>query len=498
LFSANFMKAEYNLLVMGDIGQIDYFYQRNPKNLKVNPGGNSEKFLSTDKIEINDKDHKCVMDGGKGEGLKNFQGVLCVVNDYIERSNQIVLLGDVVYTESKYSRIVNGVLEGQKLFERRLRCAWNIFADMLKNYRTTCKEGSEEAALKLWDAKANKLDENFYLVDGNHTYDVNYKIEEAYSQRLSKSRGIYVGAGPKETDMGKNYNSLFPRFTEERTSTGLVIQFLDINLIPVTLALDPKAGIRNEEQYNIYRKNEYGGYPFVPSYTDCVNYIKYLWQAMGLFNNDAHWRIIRSHHPPFNMRLDGEGVVLWSAKYNGKTFFDLLKEKKVKIWMASHEHNGILLAYPFEKFNLLKNKFSPTKTKGTKCIYYDSIEFENNEKTTQDRDCANTVVRYELEDDFNSSAYGYLWTFIIGNSGREIDQLNDYLTRSFFVYGSSEYGGAFFKFHKNRFEMEFFQNSNGTNYVAATVQISHQEGKRVYNLIDRRVEERLGNNKLKN
>jgi len=56
----------------------------------------------------------------------------------------------------------------------------------------------------------------------------------------------------------------------------------------------------------------------------------------------------------------------------------------------------------------------------------------------------------------------------------------------------------FFKFHKNRFEMEFFQNSNGTNYVAATVQISHQEGKRVYNLIDRRVEERLGNNKLKN
>jgi len=168
-----------------------------------------------------------------------------------------------------------------------------------------------------------------------------------------------------------------------------------------------------------------------------------------MLDKNAHWRVIRSHHPAFNMRGDIDGVMLWSVKVDGMTFFDLIKEYNVKVWIASHDHAGMLLAFPLEKVDLLKENFKPPKKdkKKRKCVYIDPDDVGDTEADLETK-CTEDTLNYKLQDDFSNGNVGYLWTFVVGNSGRELENIDSNQTRAAFVYGYSAFGGCNFTFKK--------------------------------------------------
>jgi hypothetical protein len=132
------------------------------------------------------------------------------------------------------------------------------------------------------------------------------------------------------------------------------------------------------------------------------------------------------------MNIEGgfnEQKYFWNVKYEGKTLFDVMKEKKVKIYLASHHHSGHVVAFPYNSFESLKTKkFQEDKSKGVhgNCVFHPPSSFQNDAKEFNlSNTCPVKPLQYNLADNFKSNKDGYLWIFVSGNSGRELDVMED-------------------------------------------------------------------------
>ncbi len=104
--------CDVNLITFGDNGQVEAFKKTlcgaDGKQMK-DPKDFYEKYFAKEKAEEKTEvgtDGKCKLNGkviSGDEGMKNFQNVLCNVKvaEYIQASNTGVILGDMVYPESK-------------------------------------------------------------------------------------------------------------------------------------------------------------------------------------------------------------------------------------------------------------------------------------------------------------------------------------------------------------------------------------------------------------
>jgi len=282
---------------------------------------------------------------------------------------------------------------------------------------------------------------------------------------------------------------VYPRIVNAHHK-GVRVQFLDINLITLSLIMDAKAKrLRTEDEY--YNKLEKNAYPYLPSFHEASSYVEYLWRAMRMLDKNAHWRVLRSHHPPFNLRGDKDGIMLWTVKVDGMTFFDLLKQHNVKVWIASHDHAGMLLAFPLEKVDLLKEHFKPPKKnkKKRECIYLDPDDIEEKEADLETK-CTDDTLNYNFQDDFSNGNKGYLWTFVVGNSGRELENIDSNQTRAAFVYGYSAFGGCNFTFKKKGLRAQFFKNDEGDLEVLSNVELTHKVHKH-YKVFNNQIKKKI-------
>jgi hypothetical protein len=205
------VRTEFNLLAFGDIGQIDVFNKRNAGKLyskaikeKESPADATKKVHTLiDAEKIINKNNKCTMKvngkpvNPKTEGYVNFNRLLCASSKYIKNSDQITILGDLVYAESKGLPINGNNLldkETQHHMERRTNCGMNWFRDMMKNYKKYCPKGKRSVHKKLWSAKAKRLHQRFYILEGNHAFDVNYKHVSSRIASISLAKAHYIGS----------------------------------------------------------------------------------------------------------------------------------------------------------------------------------------------------------------------------------------------------------------------------------------------------------------
>ena len=482
IMTVTYVQSSFNLLAYGDIGQIEVFKNRNPgklfkkqkkQKLAVSKVSHNVQNLLKDE-HFTFRKNKCIMKvKGKeinrmNEGYVNFRKVLCASTNYIRNSDQITILGDMVYAENKGLPVSHNNLINQQVqthMEKRTLCGFKWFRDMIKNYMKYCPNGRRSAYKKLWSPRAKRLHRRFYIIEGNHAFDVNFKNVSSLISQISLARALYVGSNSKKQRHVRNNDlHLFPRL-KRITKNGLRIEFLDLNTHILSLIMDGQKGALRKQQDYVNFAQKVLNTSKIPSHREALNYLKYTFRAIRMFSPRAHWRVIRSHHPPMNIEGGfNEQSQYWTVKYRGKSLFDLLKEKNVKIWLASHHHSGHVMAFPFNQFhNLTKKKFTPKENQvKANCIYHSPAAYAPNAKTSKvNTKCPASAPHYKLQDNFKSNKSGYLWILVAGNSGRGLDEMEgSNNTRASLIWGRAvpnHYGALNIKFTKKKFKATFFE-----------------------------------------
>ena len=516
IMTFSYVQSGYNLLAFGDIGEVKVFKKRNygklfkkQKKAKVP----MPKILSSVKTPLKDEHftfsgNRCTMKikgkvvNRRKRGFVNFRKVLCASTNYIRNSDQITILGDMIYAENKFlpvknTNIINAHV--QKHYEKRTRCGLLWFRDMMKNYRRYCPNGKKSAQRKLWSRSSNRLHRRFYIIEGNHAFDVNYRNVSASLYKMSVARGLYVGSSSKSPRHVQSHDlHLYPRLLKVKKN-GVRIQFLDLNTHIFSLLMDGvKGAVRTPKQYLKFAKKLNASK--IPPYKVALNYLKYSFRAIRMFSPRAHWRVIRSHHPPMNIQGSfNEQTQYWTVKYRGKSLFDLLKENNVKVWLASHHHSAHVMAFPFNHFsNLTKKKFTAAKNHiKANCIYHSPSVFTSNAKTSKvNTKCPASAPHYKLQDNFRSNKSGYLWILVAGNSGREIRQMEaSTKTRATLIWGRAvpkNYGAMNIIFSRNTIRATFFEAAkSGRAKDVARFTFRNVKKSRHYKVIDNEVTSKL-------
>jgi len=518
ILTVSYVHSNFNLLAFGDIGQIQVFNKRNPgklfksqtkKKVPVSRASSSVETLLKEE-QFTFKGNKCIMKvKGKKvdrmkEGYVNFRRILCAASRYIRRSDQITILGDMVYAENKGLPVNNHNLVNEKVqkhMEKRTLCGFKWFRDMMENYRRYCPRGTSSVHRKLWSSRSKRLNQRFYIIEGNHAFDVNYKNVSALIADISHARAFYVGSKSKrQRNVRSTDLHMYPRLKRVRKN-GVRIEFLDLNTHILSLLLDGEKGtIRKEPEYKKFAQKVLNTSKIM-AYRDALNYLKYTFRAIRKFSRKAHWRVIRSHHPPMNIEGGfNEQSQYWTVKYRGKSLFDLLKEHRVKLWLASHHHSGHVMVFPFNQFhNLTKKKFTASKEHvKNHCVYHSPSAYTSNAKTSKVKTgCPPKAPHYKLQDNFNSSKSGYLWIFVTGNSGRELDEMEgSHNTRASLIWGRAvphQYGAMNINFSARKFRASFIEaDKSGKANTVATFKVRNTgRGKHGYNFVNHEVTSKL-------
>ncbi len=473
-----------NIVAFGDNGQIEKFKS---KLCNGNTPLNSADFYARFASEtISLENQKCVLDGNeiKGvDGMNHFETVICnnKVANYIENSDSAIILGDMVYAESKgfvynpfsptspdttsFEKTALFTTHAQK-WENRLKCGWNVFKNLMKGYASVCSAttNKDAVAAKIWSS--NKLHKDFMLLPGNHAYDVHSQIE--FEQMLEitaqNEKSTWVG-GSLGSDWKIFQDS--PRLTKYQKD-GVKVQLLDINTSFIGCLSPPFAkgtwAIKADDNDNTHfmKCMVLSGADRAYTKTAAQNYWKKVIDAIKSFDQDAQWKVIRSHHPPLNV----EGMdmsAFWdfhlpvstdnTAKSYDKSLLENMKTAKVHVYMASHHHSAHIMAYNYNSGKDL-SKFKKGTSTATECT--NGCTFT---------DTKNLYTR--------SGAAEYLYVFVIGNSGRFLDPFEtDGKTRGVVVWGRGnsagekvcnagtfvhKYGGANFNFSASKVEVNFFE-----------------------------------------
>jgi len=426
LFSCSLCyETNFTLTIMGDQGQIEYFY-----NQKAKRGSDDElkKQLENFYSNVFDKEDyitdkfQCIIEKknpdlqidlldkkNSQQGLLNFNKIIDnngFKKNYLNKSHNLVFLGDMVYPESKL--LINTDMSKNNVimekWKKRLTCSWNLFFNSLKKMEVF-KFRSENNNIN------PLLDQNIDIIAGNHSFDIDINKEESLLTRIDKSdfwikkkdfnRESHL-AGIHRYDTSDKTFTEYPKFIEI-TLKSFKIQFIDFNsgLLLCSPKMDTKAAFDSCE-HNIYN-------PINLTYEQTRVYYKRLYYGIwsrfivkkkekaneaGVFKKV--WKVMRAHHPPLNSEDGDVDFYFKKVKFEEKEFnnnsnkqngaapieenipepakenkknsggaapieenipdppkdynlFDLMKEAQVNIFLGSHIHRSEVIAFPYSR-----------------------------------------------------------------------------------------------------------------------------------------------------
>ncbi len=470
---------KFKLLVLGDTGQFKEFHD-------------NRQDVSNDSNLFKLDGNKCTKpDGSALLGFEHLEKIINVdyqtlkPNNYMCKADQIIILGDVAYTENK--KQINESSPEYQSWLNRLTCMWNVFGDVInETARMECPAGTPTPL----QSKTNEKYDNLILLTGNHSFDVNANKEAEYISNLVNNWGIYFdGSIPKDTlpedaERPQNKEDALKWPSIQIVKKGdLRIEFLDYNPYPMYCYIMAGQGSDKQDKYNncYYKKKAYG---IFPDFDQSKRYTEAFIQAVRSLTKEADWRVLRSHIPIFNVEgTFSESLQFWSLPtYVGTTstdttIMDLLKEANINLLLASHNHFGQIQIFPWNKVKQLKDVSFPNggydlgdrkatmDVDGTECVETSRELCQNkcyfNDKYfggyTESFDCDSEK---KLEIKYNNKEATNLLMFVVGFSGRTPDPIqNDQKTAATIVFDiglPESFGGVMLEFDKDEIEAEFF------------------------------------------
>ena len=206
------VKSDHTILVLGDVGQVNQFA------LNTAP----------DKLDIPAKPTADF-------DMVNFKGVIdmdILGEKYGCKAQEIVILGDLVYTEAKNLGKNNLLL---KKYEDRQTEGFKLFQNSIDYYSDKCKAGAPSFK------KDKKKYDKITLLAGNHIFDVNYKNEAVLMANFVSNNGMFWKLNDKgayiyntvAVDISSEDFYLSPRIAHVVEGDKSIVSYLDVNLLPV-------------------------------------------------------------------------------------------------------------------------------------------------------------------------------------------------------------------------------------------------------------------------
>jgi hypothetical protein len=438
------VQSGYDLMVFGDTGENEVFRQYEYKKKGV-PGALS---ISDIDAEVNYDKWTCKVTEGRTNpkvthfnkvhtGLANWERVLGANLPRVRAANEVIILGDMVYPESKWVSDTtnnNGGVQWleptslseddkrAKYWERRRNCGWAAF------FRSFDHAGSDLGMETT--ANNNVMHPKLIAMPGNHLYDVSPKEEIKFMDAMFPGAHagtvVWYSANTRnDPNTGKSWHNAVRMDTKTiaggRTHTSVV--FIDFNSSLLELSASCNGLTKDQCLGNIQTAlNSKGKYWMAKAQVkplDVYNHNEGLFHALAAASQVASaYIVLRAHHPPFNL----EGDFMAFAKYpmhtdldgwKGLTVLQAFKKAKVAVYLASHHHSAQILAFPYSKVGDLKTKDQRSRPQTTVMQWLKCLN--------QGQPCGNTAPEFSYNVDWANPKY--LFIVLVGNSGRYFDPI---------------------------------------------------------------------------
>jgi len=513
---------EYNLITFGDIGNIDYFAKNSFANhgIPKPPPDVIDKWYSDFlknqyydtsnmgcKITLKDSNDikpNITTDLEKEEGLVNFNQVIKNkdVNNLLKQTDGFVLLGDVAYVESKYlvrdNKDDRGVtLDHMDKWRQRIECGWNLFLKSLESIDIIKVTGGESNNLnnlrRTTDRNQTNSNMNFFLYDnaeilsGNHTFDVDYRVEEKYLRNFKafSKKNKYLSLEKLTFGGSEKHNNLIsytPKFITI-TFNNFKIQFLDFNSHIMSCLNGDEVAYKICNQYNP---------SFIP-YKEAIEYGKRLKKLFKKFEDDSSsykvWRVMRAYHSPLYSENKDSSFYFEDLNLKNKTIniFNSMKNKRVNFFIGSNIHNAQVIAYPYSrkyKQPDLKCNEQPGDRWG--CYKVEPNVFNKN--PVFKNQCENNLIyNLPIRDRTDPSQLNdMLYIFITGNSGRLLKGVKEgkktdgillWNRSTLDASGKFNYGFSYSRFSRYQVEIDFYEVDDGGMNLNKAATFVVKEGK---------------------
>jgi hypothetical protein len=352
--------------------------------------------------------------------------------------------------------------------------------------------------------------ENLVILTGNHSFDININVEADMITKIVTNRGNFFDGTfntnfiPNNTERVQKKDDVirWPSI-QIKQKNGIRIEFLDFNMYPSYCYL-----LYGKDKYNdcYYIKSLYGIYP---KFDEAELYTQRLIQAINTFSTKANWRVVRMHNSIFNVEgTPSEQSQFFAARVDsqGNTLLDLMKNAKVNIVLASHNHFAEVSIFPWQQLSALKERYSNNpffllgqkavlNVDGTPCNLIDNVCQNTcyfNDKFlygwTENYDCSgkNLNIKINPQDPQN------LIVFIVGMSGRKIENIqSDQKTAAAVLFDSgipNKFGGLSLNFYDKYFNGSYFSNGESILDIQSTYV---ESGKDRYEILNNYVRQKI-------
>lgn len=498
-------KNSFELLILGDVGQIEFFYKTHQKKKIPNEEvikwedkfiRNEDYFLNNFSCSVQTKDpinlKKQTFDLEKQEGLEIFNIIIenKQTQEKIKAADNVVILGDLVYVESKHL-LVDKKLRSLDKWVNRLECGWNLFLRALEKSGLVKFKLDEKLNKGLLPSFNSKVD----MLAGNHELDVDIYLQEKYYKNLESFSEEKDKLGIKAYNITKNYFGEEAKKEDVFTYTPvfITINFRDfkIEFLDFSTANLYCLHMKNEKDFNDCAiRNSY------ISYTEALDYGEKIIQGLKRFTqveDDLRiWRVIRTHIGPLNPE-DGDEMIYFNYIYlksNTYLVIEEMKKARVNIILSAHAHYNAVMAYPYSR-KFVDNRANPschdsshTEKSNFGCYTLsDSNIFSSNLKFSKDcKDQISLILPMNYSD--YQAENGILYQFQTGNSGRVADSLksgkdiNGFLiwSRTLKANDQFNYGFSVARFYKEKFEIEFFEVNKTQEDLIKAAEFTIQHG----------------------
>jgi len=365
-------------------------------------------------------------------GMKNWERVLGANLRRIGTADEVVILGDEVYPESKFlgtttddeggvqwsePSIIKDQDKRAKYWEDRRNCGWAAF---LRSFDVT---GSD---LKLDNGIMHA---KLVAMPGNHLYDVSpaqeIKFMDTVFPSAHSATTVWYNGSTKHTNTaGISWHNSVRMDTKTiaggRTFTTVI--FIDFNSSLLELS-GSCHGKRTEVcvaqiQTTLNSRSTFWMAKAQVKAQDVYNHNEGLFYALAAASGVANaYIVLRAHHPPFNLEGDFLSFVNYRCAsteltgWTGLTTLQAFEKAKVALYLASHHHSAQILAFPYSKISDLKDKPKRVKNGDTtwlKCL-------------AEGQACGDTPPTYSYN--VNWADPKYLFIALVGNSGRYFDPI---------------------------------------------------------------------------
>ena len=472
LCTLHHLKSKYTLQIYGDIGQNTEFL------------ANEGTIINDSNLFLYDKaTDECKKLEGEWKGVENLNNILQTDtqnSNFICNSNEIVVLGDNNYIETGKVQYITKDNPNYPAWINRIMCNFSLIRKALENVQCP-KDTFNPLQYKDSFNRFSKLN----LLLGNHSFDVDYVVESQESLNIATYYGypFTTDTPPKDIFLEqRNINSdefiNFP-VMQTRINDDTRVEFLDLNILNIYCYLfdNPQ---RTEEKYNncFFKHSQYG---IFPSFSNSETYTKRFILAINSFTPISNWRVIRLHHPIFNIAgFPGEQSFLWREKIdsNGNTLLDLIKLNNVNIILAGHTHNSQILSFPWSQLSHTKDVYSklqPPITIGLngkvvdlnlvtcpdsgcinrpKCYFNNKLLGNNTENTSCDE-------KSKMVFPHNNKTPSNLIVVVVGNGKIEDALENDQKSSAALLWARAiTIGGSQLTFEKDKLKVQNFEGNS--------------------------------------